>query len=164
MPLTRPLPSRILLTRPRSLLCAADQALVPERSRGQLKHLDQVEADYGAHLAEIDSKLTLIIGGACEAQLNKWEARPPVPSQQFRSVPPQNGVTSRHLYVLCSRCYQPILQTFRRRRQIDARIRICCRFRFDIGYITMIELSYSKSKNCESLPLTYNGSDLFLNV
>ena len=57
---------------------------MPERSRGQLRHLDQVELDYRAHLAEIDSKLVLIIGGACDAQLNKWEARPPVPSQQFR--------------------------------------------------------------------------------
>ncbi|XP_037078466.1 vacuolar protein sorting-associated protein 54-like [Pollicipes pollicipes] len=62
------------------------EELLPERGRGQLRHLDQVQADYVAHLAEIDTKLVVIISGACDAQLNKWEARPPVPSQQFRAV------------------------------------------------------------------------------
>ena len=75
-------------------MCRCRQELVSEKGRSQLRHLDQAEADYRAHLAEIDSKLVLIIGGACEAQLNKWEARPPVPSQQFRSASPSPANSS----------------------------------------------------------------------
>ncbi|XP_043210822.1 vacuolar protein sorting-associated protein 54-like [Amphibalanus amphitrite] len=100
------------------------QALVPDRSRSQLRHLDQVELDYRAHLSEIDSKLVLIISSACDAQLNKWEARPPVPSQQFRAVcravsklhEATSGVlTAEHSHRLFTRMNAAFVESLRRR-------------------------------------------------
>ncbi|XP_043212455.1 vacuolar protein sorting-associated protein 54-like [Amphibalanus amphitrite] len=104
--------------------CARPQALVPDRSRSQLRHLDQVELDYRAHLSEIDSKLVLIISSACDAQLNKWEARPPVPSQQFRAVcravsklhEATSGVlTAEHSHRLFTRMNAAFVESLRRR-------------------------------------------------
>ncbi|XP_077286068.1 VPS54 subunit of GARP complex scat [Arctopsyche grandis] len=54
---------------------------------------DSVEKDFSGHIREIELKLSNIVSGLLTAQLVNWEARPPVPSQQFRNV-------SRHLLKL----------------------------------------------------------------
>ncbi|KAJ9582809.1 hypothetical protein L9F63_022850, partial [Diploptera punctata] len=51
---------------------------------------DAVEKDVNSHVHEIESKVLSIITNLITGQLNQWDARPPIPSQPFRTI-------SRHL-------------------------------------------------------------------
>ncbi|XP_050310874.1 vacuolar protein sorting-associated protein 54 [Anthonomus grandis grandis] len=52
--------------------------------------LDNVEKDIGNHVNQLEAKVLSIMNMLLGEQLNEWEAKPPVPSKQFRNV-------SRHL-------------------------------------------------------------------
>ncbi|KAL1498265.1 hypothetical protein ABEB36_009090 [Hypothenemus hampei] len=50
---------------------------------------DSVEKDIGHHIQQLESKILFIINNSIGNQLEKWEARPPAPSQQFRYISQQ---------------------------------------------------------------------------
>ncbi|XP_023287854.1 vacuolar protein sorting-associated protein 54 [Orussus abietinus] len=57
---------------------------------GGVALLDNVERDIRAHIKEIEDKILTVVGNLLSGQLSEWNARPPVPSQYFRTI-------SRHL-------------------------------------------------------------------
>lgn len=54
---------------------------------------ETIERDYQGHIKEIENKIHGIVSERLAAQLDAWEARPPIPSQTFRHI-------SRHLVKL----------------------------------------------------------------
>ncbi|XP_075149329.1 VPS54 subunit of GARP complex scat [Haematobia irritans] len=54
---------------------------------------DIIERDYHGHIKEIENKIYGIVNDRVAAQLDSWDARPPIPSQSFRNI-------SRHLVKL----------------------------------------------------------------
>ncbi|XP_022224248.2 vacuolar protein sorting-associated protein 54 [Drosophila obscura] len=54
---------------------------------------EAIERDYQGHIKEIENKIHGIVSERVAAQLEAWEARPPIPSQTFRHI-------SRHLVKL----------------------------------------------------------------
>ncbi|KAH8334535.1 hypothetical protein KR059_011244 [Drosophila kikkawai] len=54
---------------------------------------EAIERDYQGHIKEIENKIHGIVSERLAAQLDAWEARPPIPSQTFRHI-------SRHLVKL----------------------------------------------------------------
>uniref|UniRef100_A0A1I8PN64 Vacuolar protein sorting-associated protein 54 n=1 Tax=Stomoxys calcitrans TaxID=35570 RepID=A0A1I8PN64_STOCA len=54
---------------------------------------DIIERDYQGHIKEIENKIYGIVSDRVAAQLDSWDARPPIPSQCFRNI-------SRHLVKL----------------------------------------------------------------
>ncbi|KAH8368906.1 hypothetical protein KR200_001420 [Drosophila serrata] len=54
---------------------------------------EAIERDYQGHIKEIENKIHGIVSERLAAQLDAWEARPPIPSQTFRHI-------SRHLMKL----------------------------------------------------------------
>lgn len=55
-----------------------------------LSGFDSVEKDIGHHIQQLESKILSIMNTLLGDQLNEWDAKPPVPSKQFRNI-------SRHL-------------------------------------------------------------------
>lgn len=51
---------------------------------------DVVEKEIGHHIQQVETKVLSILNTLLGEQLNEWEAKPPVPSKQFRNI-------SRHL-------------------------------------------------------------------
>jgi vacuolar protein sorting-associated protein 54 len=51
-----------------------------------VSHFDGVEKDVNSHVQEIEGKVLFIISNLITVQLNQWDARPPIPSQAFRSI------------------------------------------------------------------------------
>lgn len=51
---------------------------------------DTVEKDIGHHIQQLETKVLSIMNTLLGDQLNEWDAKPPVPSKQFRNI-------SRHL-------------------------------------------------------------------
>lgn len=51
---------------------------------------DVVEKDIGHHIQQLETKVLSIMNTLLGDQLNDWDAKPPVPSKQFRNI-------SRHL-------------------------------------------------------------------
>ncbi|KAJ8927450.1 hypothetical protein NQ314_020121 [Rhamnusium bicolor] len=51
---------------------------------------DVVEKDIGHHIQQLETKVLSIMNALLGDQLNEWDAKPPVPSKQFRNI-------SRHL-------------------------------------------------------------------
>ncbi|XP_004519338.1 vacuolar protein sorting-associated protein 54 [Ceratitis capitata] len=54
---------------------------------------DSIEKDFHSHIKEIENKIYSIVTERVSAQLEQWDARPPIPSQTFRNI-------SRHLVKL----------------------------------------------------------------
>ncbi|XP_066260954.1 vacuolar protein sorting-associated protein 54 [Euwallacea similis] len=50
------------------------------------KGFDTVEQDIGHHIQQLESKVLSIINTLVGEQLAEWEAKPPVPSKQFRNI------------------------------------------------------------------------------
>jgi vacuolar protein sorting-associated protein 54 len=59
---------------------------LPYHNISGVNHFDDVEKDVNSHVHEIESKVLSIISNVIIVQLNQWVARPPVPSQAFRSI------------------------------------------------------------------------------
>lgn len=59
-------------------------------SGDNLNCFDGVEKDIGHHIQQLETKILSIMNTLLGDQLNNWEAKPPVPSKQFRNI-------SRHL-------------------------------------------------------------------
>ncbi|GAB6021709.1 hypothetical protein CHUAL_004290 [Chamberlinius hualienensis] len=57
-----------------------------QKQQNSIKQFDQALKDYSDHIQEISNKLVNIIVNMLEAQLTKWEVRPPVPSPCFRAI------------------------------------------------------------------------------
>lgn len=55
-----------------------------------LSSFDSVEKDVGHHIQQLETKVLSIMNTLLGDQLNEWDAKPPVPSKQFRNI-------SRHL-------------------------------------------------------------------
>lgn len=55
-----------------------------------LNSFDVVEKDIGHHIRQLETKVLSIMNSLLGDQLNEWDAKPPVPSKQFRNI-------SRHL-------------------------------------------------------------------
>lgn len=55
-----------------------------------LGSFDIVEKDIGHHIQQLETKVLSIMSSLLGDQLNEWDAKPPVPSKQFRNI-------SRHL-------------------------------------------------------------------
>lgn len=55
-----------------------------------LNGFDTVEKDIGHHIQQLETKVLSIMNTLLGDQLNEWDAKPPVPSKQFRNI-------SRHL-------------------------------------------------------------------
>lgn len=51
-----------------------------------LVQLDTVERDVSSHVQEIESKVLTIVSSLLSVQLDRWEVKPPVPSQPFRNI------------------------------------------------------------------------------
>lgn len=47
---------------------------------------DSVEKDISSHIKEIEKKVLQIVTDLVHSQLNSWDARPPIPSQSFRTI------------------------------------------------------------------------------
>lgn len=69
---------------------AGGNALVRASPSNPLVQLDTVERDVASHVQEIESKILTIVSSLLSVQLDRWEVKPPVPSQPFRNI-------SRHL-------------------------------------------------------------------
>jgi uncharacterized membrane-anchored protein YjiN (DUF445 family) len=59
---------------------------VQYRNLSGVNHFDGVEKDVKSHVHEIENKVASIISNLITEQLNKWDARAPVPSQAFRKI------------------------------------------------------------------------------
>lgn len=70
-------------------------------SVGTLMGYETVERDFESHIGEIEGKVLSIVTSLVVTQLGGWDARPPVPSQAFRSI-------SRH-FVKLHEAIAPIL-------------------------------------------------------
>lgn len=57
-----------------------------QRQQNVSKQFDQALKDYNDHIQEISNKLVSIMESMIEAQLSKWEVKPPVPSACFREI------------------------------------------------------------------------------
>lgn len=68
---------------------------------GTLMGYETVERDFESHIGEIEGKVLTIVTSLVASQLASWDARPPVPSQPFRSI-------SRH-FVKLHEAIAPIL-------------------------------------------------------
>lgn len=55
-------------------------------STGNLLGWTTVEKDFISHIKEVENKMLVIVAGLVNAQLNNWDARPPIPSQSFRNI------------------------------------------------------------------------------
>ncbi|XP_064600313.1 vacuolar protein sorting-associated protein 54-like [Liolophura sinensis] len=65
------------------------QAHLSAKQVNMLKHFDQISKDYKDHIEEIDKQLLAILDSMFEVQLSKWEVKPPMPSNCFRSISKQ---------------------------------------------------------------------------
>ncbi|KAJ1526655.1 hypothetical protein ONE63_008238 [Megalurothrips usitatus] len=65
-------------------------ALMRTSPSNPLVQLDTVERDVASHVQEIETKVLTIVSSLLSVQLDRWEVKPPVPSQPFRNI-------SRHL-------------------------------------------------------------------
>lgn len=68
---------------------------------GMLMGYEAIERDYESHIKEIEGKVLGIVTSLVVTQMATWDARPPVPSQPFRSI-------SRH-FVKLHEAIAPIL-------------------------------------------------------
>lgn len=68
---------------------------------GTLMGYETVQRDFESHIGEIEGKVLAIVTSLVVTQLSCWDARPPVPSQPFRSI-------SRH-FVKLHEAIAPIL-------------------------------------------------------
>lgn len=68
---------------------------------GTLMGYETVEKDFQSHIGEIEGKVLAIVSSLVVTQMAGWDARPPVPSQPFRSI-------SRH-FVKLHEAIAPIL-------------------------------------------------------
>ncbi|XP_033216435.1 vacuolar protein sorting-associated protein 54 [Belonocnema kinseyi] len=53
---------------------------------GGVALLDTVERDIRSHVREIDGKILTIVDNLLNSQISNWTAKPPVPSQPFRTI------------------------------------------------------------------------------
>ena len=53
---------------------------------GNLTGWATVEKDFVSHIKEIENKMLTIVAQLVNAQLDNWDARPPIPSQSFRNI------------------------------------------------------------------------------
>lgn len=58
--------------------------LLPDNSR--LRRFDEIRLSYEDHAAKIPERVNLIVRDVINLQLQEWEAKPPVPSNQFNAV------------------------------------------------------------------------------
>lgn len=79
----------------------ASNGLVERSAVGTLMGYETVERDFESHIREIEGKVLSIVSTLVVNQLSSWDARPPVPSQPFRSI-------SRH-FVKLHEAIAPIL-------------------------------------------------------
>ena len=56
---------------------------------GGVALLDTVERDIRSHVMEIDGKILTIVDNLLNSQISNWTAKPPVPSQPFRTISKQ---------------------------------------------------------------------------
>lgn len=61
-------------------------SLVRASPSNPLVQLDTVERDVASHVQEIESKVLTIVSSLLSVQLDRWEVKPPVPSQPFRNI------------------------------------------------------------------------------
>ncbi|KAK3932956.1 Vacuolar protein sorting-associated protein 54 [Frankliniella fusca] len=83
---------------------AAGNTLIRTSASNPLVQLDTVEKDVSSHVQEIETKVLTIVSSLLSVQLDRWEVKPPVPSQQFRNISSIHSesilpfpVNSRHL-------------------------------------------------------------------
>lgn len=69
---------------------AAGNTAMRTSASNPLVQLDTVERDVTSHVQEIEAKILTIVSSLLSVQLDRWEVKPPVPSQPFRNI-------SRHL-------------------------------------------------------------------
>lgn len=60
--------------------------LLPEKYRPMLKHFDEVKELYVKHIQETIKKVIEVVNDVLVAKINKWEAKPPVPSTEFKEI------------------------------------------------------------------------------
>lgn len=60
--------------------------LLPDRGDKRLKRFDEIKSIYEEHAAKIPERVKTVVRDVIDLQLQDWEAKPPVPSQQFSSV------------------------------------------------------------------------------
>lgn len=90
--------------------------LLPDNNR--LRRFDEIKLSYEDHAAKIPERVNLIVRDVINLQLQEWEAKPPVPSNQFSAVAQhlmrlhdniQDALTENELRVL----FLKINQTFK---------------------------------------------------
>jgi len=61
-------------------------SILLERHRAMLKHFDEVKELYVKHIQETIKKVIEVVNDVLVAKINKWEAKPPVPSTEFKEI------------------------------------------------------------------------------
>lgn len=61
-------------------------SVLPEKHRSMLKHFDEVKELYVKHIQETIKKVIEVVNDVLVAKINKWEAKPPVPSKEFKEI------------------------------------------------------------------------------
>jgi vacuolar protein sorting-associated protein 54 len=60
--------------------------ILPEKHRHMLKHFDETKRLYIEHVQKVNDKVISVVKELFSVNLNKWEAKPPVPSSQFKEI------------------------------------------------------------------------------
>ena len=61
-------------------------SILLEKHRLMLKHFDEVKELYVKHIQETIKKVIEVVNVVLVAKINKWEAKPPVPSTEFKEI------------------------------------------------------------------------------
>lgn len=61
-------------------------SILPDKYRAMLKHFDDVKELYVKHIQETIKKVIEVVNDVLVAKINKWEAKPPVPSTEFKEI------------------------------------------------------------------------------
>lgn len=61
-------------------------SILTEKHRSMLKHFDEVKELYVKHIQETIKKVIEVVNDVLVAKINKWEAKPPVPSTEFKEI------------------------------------------------------------------------------
>lgn len=60
--------------------------ILPDKHRHMLKHFDETKRAYIEHVQKVNDKVITVVKELLVVNLNKWEAKPPVPSPQFKAI------------------------------------------------------------------------------
>lgn len=60
--------------------------ILSDKNRPMLKHFDKVKEIYVKHIQATIKKVIEVVNDVLVAKINKWEAKPPVPSTEFKEI------------------------------------------------------------------------------